>query len=181
MTLRIVFASIALLMTACTSTPTKKESPAITAPVNEASFVERPDMNALQSYLNLDRGYDVLGYTEKSFNTCDTGYGYSRASNCRNLYYIVLQIRLLCRDTEGTISTILTDQDVQPIAGKSIRWGMRNLSGSMMTDGEGYGQIRVIAPMSLRRERVKITSANDFLYMRANEITKVITPRPWCH
>jgi hypothetical protein len=87
---------------------------------------------------------------------------------------------LLCRDSEGTISTVLTEADVTPIAGQTIRWTLKNVQGQFQTDGLGYGQIVALSPRPQKRERLKLTLGNEFLYMRANEITKVITPRPWC-
>jgi hypothetical protein len=45
----------------------------------------------------------------------------------------------------------------------------------------GYAQITTVAPSPQIQQRVKLAVDNEFLYMRANEITKVITPKPWCN
>lgn len=138
------------------------------------------DYGALQRSLGLDRSTDELGYEEKPFNTCDAGYGYSQSHNCHREVFVVLHFRLVCRDSEGTISTVLTEMDVAPLAGRTVRWNLKGMSGTVVTDGLGYGQIRVVSPVSQKRERVRLAVGNEFLYMRAGEVTKIITPRPWC-
>ncbi|MDG0818124.1 hypothetical protein [Bdellovibrio svalbardensis] len=167
-------------VTGCT-TAKKSTSKESTAPMHSRDEGGPSiDYNALQTYLQLDRDPETLGFTEKSFNTCDAGFGYSRSQNCHKEYFVVLHFRLLCRDSEGTISTVLTESDVTPIAGRPVKWQLKGVAGTTMTDGNGYGQIRTVASSSQNRQRLKLTVGNEFLYMRSNEITKVITPRPWC-
>lgn len=171
--------SFYLFLLGCSTSP-KKESTGIAQPPPIDDQEGRVDYNALQTHLGLDRSTDELGYAEKAFNTCEAGYGYSRSRNCRTQHFVVLHFQLMCRDSEGTISTILTDADLTPIARKSVRWNLKGLSGTVQTDADGYGQIRVASPRSQRNERIKLAVSNDFLYTRAKEIKRVITPRPWC-
>lgn len=170
-----------LFLAACSTTSSKKEkykpAPVATEIPEDTS---RVDYFALQSHLGLDRAVEELGYTEKAFNTCEAGYGFSRSQNCHQEYFVVLHFRLLCRDTEGTISNILTDSDTTPLADRNVRWNLKDMNGTSTTDGLGYGQVRITSPISQKKQRVKLAIGNEFLYMRANEITKVITPLPWC-
>ena len=176
------FAALVCLLAGCSSTPKKETSPSVpTTVIKEADSPPRIDYAALQTYLGLDRGSEELGYSERTFNTCDAGYGYSRNQDCHKEVFVVLHFRLLCRDSEGTVSTILTEADVNPIAGRSVKWNLKGMSGTVVTDGLGYGQIRTVSRISQRRERLRLSVGPEFLYMRANEITKVITPRPWCN
>lgn len=170
-----------LVLMGCTSSSPKRTS-STTPPSHESSAAESTaiDYRALQRSLGLDRANDHLGYDERVFDTCDVGYGYSPSHNCHREVFVVLHFRLLCRDSEGTISTILTEMDVAPLSGKTVRWNLKGMSGSVITDGLGYGQIRVVSPVSQKRERVRLAVGNEFLYMRAGEVTKIITPRPWC-
>lgn len=179
--MKLIAALFLLTMTACSSAP-KKESAYTPPSVKETSGSEPPsiDYGSIQRELHLDRPAEELGYSERKFNTCDMGYGYSKSQNCRSLYMVVLNVRLLCRDSEGTISTVLTDADVAPIAGRTVRWNLKAVQGAVITDHQGYGQIVAVSPRSERRERIKLAVGSEFLYMRANEITKVITPKPWC-
>lgn len=169
-----------LLLAGCATTTTQKNSPVAEPPATHAE-ADHIDYEALQHSLGLDRDSENLGYAEKSFNTCEAGYGYSRSRGCHKKVFVVLHFRLMCRDTEGTISTILTEDDVAPIAGKNVRWNLKGMSGDLTTDNRGYGQIRTVSSVSQQRERVRLMVGSEFLYMRSNEITKIITPRPWCY
>ncbi|MFS4460475.1 hypothetical protein [Bdellovibrio sp. HCB2-146] len=179
--MKFAIAVLVLFLAACTSTP-KKETTYTPPATHEEPVSSTPkiDYYALQAYLNMDRPPEELGITEKAFNTCDAGFGYSRSQNCRQEYFVLLNFRLLCRDTEGTISTVLTDSDVTPLAGRNVKWNLKGIEGTTQTDGLGYGQIRITSPISQKKQRVRIAVGDQFLYMRANEITKVITPLPWC-
>ncbi|MBO9667638.1 MAG: hypothetical protein J7501_12595 [Bdellovibrio sp.] len=180
--MKFIFVAVAMLfLVACSTTPSKTTTytspPAVAGPDQGNSQI---DYQAIQRALHMERSSEELGYAEKSFNTCEMGYGYSRNKDCRKAFLVVLNVRLMCRDSEGTISTVLTEADVAPIAGQNIRWNLKATSGTFQTDGLGYGQILTISPRSERKERLKLAAGNEFLYMRANEITKVITPKPWC-
>jgi hypothetical protein len=179
--MNVIISLVLLTLVACTTTP-KKETVSSPSPRNDNASSATPSIDyfSIQRELHLDRPAEELGYSEKSFNTCQMGYGYSKSQDCRNLYFVVLNVRLMCRDSEGTISTVLTEADVAPIAGRTVRWNLKAIQGSVITDHQGYGQIVAVSPRSERRERIKLAVGSEFLYMRANEITKVITPKPWC-
>lgn len=175
------------LMAACSSTPkidsvphrpTAVASP-LTPPVDDASG--SIDTVALQRSLGLERNSQNLGYSEKSFNTCQAGYGFSKSHNCQNKYFVVIHFQLLCRNSEGTVQRALTSEDLKAISDRDVNWSLKPLSGQLQTDGEGFGQIRTIASTSQKTSRLKLGVGNDFLYMRANEITRVVTPQPWCN
>ncbi|WP_413570009.1 hypothetical protein ACLWBD_05960 [Bdellovibrio sp. HCB117] len=171
----------ALILAACTTTPKKEVStpPPASEPVAEETTAI--DYIAIQRHLQLERDRDSLGFSEKSFNTCDTGYGYSRSQNCHKEHLVVIHFRLLCRDSEGTISTVLSEEDLQPLGSRNVRWNLKGIQGVTMTDSQGYGQIVTAAVPSQRSQRLKLAVGSQFLYMRANEIQKVITPQPWCN
>lgn len=179
--MKIIISLLLLTLVACTTPPKKATAPS--PAIDDTARGQTPSIDyfSIQRELHLDRPVEQLGYAEKNFNTCQMGYGYSKSQDCRNLYMLVLNVRLMCRDSEGTISTILTEADVTPIAGRTVRWNLKSVQGSVVTDHQGYGQIVAVASRSERRERIKLAVGNEFLYMRANEITKVITPKPWCN
>jgi hypothetical protein len=138
------------------------------------------DYQALKRSLGLERSPEALGYNERAFNTCQTGYGYSSTHDCRRLYFVVINYRLMCRDSEDTVSTGIDREDQMPIAGQSIEWTLKSKKGSSQTDGQGFGQVETVAANSQRTERLKLSNGTNFLYIRANEITKVVTPKSWC-
>lgn len=138
------------------------------------------DYVGLQQSLGLDRDARNLGFSEKSFNTCLVGHGFSDSEDCRRLYMVVINFQLLCRYSEGTISRALSSLDMQPISSRSVNWNLRTENGSIYTDSDGFGQIRSTSEASGKQQRLKLAVGNDFLYMRATDITRVVTPSPWC-
>lgn len=182
--MRWALGMIALLAIAGCTTAQKKETavytPSPVEPTPQAETSSVIDYYALQNHLQMDRQRESLGFSEKSFNTCDAGYGYSRSQNCHKEHFVVIHFRLLCRDSEGTISTVLTEDDVRPLDRRTVKWTLKGTQGTVQTDGQGYGQIVTAANISQKSQRIKLAVGSEFLYMRANEIQKVITPQPWC-
>ncbi len=181
----IAIALMTALVIGCTTAP-KTESttgreklPGMTTPDSGAG--SSIDYVGLQRAMGMEIPFENLGYKEKSFNTCQAGYGYSTTHNCVQNYMVVINFRLQCRDSVGTVSEGVTNADLTAIANRPVRWTLKPSQGLTNTDSEGYGQIMTVVPRSAKRERLKIAVGNDFLYMRANEITRVVTPRPWCN
>jgi hypothetical protein len=188
----LVFAAIFVLgLSACTSAPPRSESP-VSKPSEstqrpspssgkaEGPEVESVDEPALQRALGLEKSDSWLGYAEKAFDTCQVGYGYSKVHNCRAKHFVVVHFQMLCRDSEGTVSEVVKSADLIKNADRKVRWSLKDLNGTTETDGLGYGQIRVISSQSQKQQRLKLAVENDFLYMRAGEVTKIVTPRTWC-
>jgi hypothetical protein len=155
-------------------------TPQVTKPKGNVGYIENVDQEALKSFLQLNRRYNELGYSEKSFNTCEVGYGYSSTNNCRKKTFVVIHFQLMCRDSEGTVTQALTQNDLKPISRQSVKWTLKNTAGLLLTDSEGFGEIAVISAESQRTQRLKLSVGNDFLFLRASEITQMITPKSWC-
>jgi len=170
------FPVLLLLLAACTTQPKREE-----VEQSETAAARKIDYWGLQRHLGLVRADADLGYREKSYNTCEVGFGYSSSHDCTVKRFVTVNIRLQCRDSEGTISTGLTAADLQPIAGRQVRWALSGDNGTVATDGEGYAQIGAIFSNSPRADRLRIAVGDQFLYMRAGEITRVVVPRPWCN
>ena len=51
---------------------------------------------------------------------------------------------------------------------------------TIILDSQGRGQIRSIFASSPKEKRLKVATQNDFLYMQAGAIRRVITPSTWC-
>lgn len=184
--MKLFMLSIVVLMLAGCGSSLKRKSSSIddSTPPPVVNLAEpdgsQIDYISLQNTLVLDRSSEELGFAEKPFNTCEVGSGYSSTHNCQHMYFTVINFRLLCRDTEGTVSTVLMDDQLTPIAGKSIKWVIKDLNGVIETDDRGYGQIRAVSAASQKKQRLKLSLGDEFLYVHANEITKITTPKPWC-
>lgn len=138
------------------------------------------DYDGLQNYLKLQRRPSRLGFAQKAFNSCRVGYGLPKGEMCRKLYYNVVHFRLQCRDQEGTTSTVQTHVNTAPIAKQTLNWTLERAEGNVETDYEGFGQIRAITYKPAARQRLKISNGEDFLYLRAGDLTRVVTPPEWC-
>jgi hypothetical protein len=180
----IGFVVLATLATACSSAPVespiyKEKTTLPSAPVeNEKTSI---DYVGLQRAMGMEIPAEKLGYREKAFDTCQAGYGYSTTHNCHREYMVVINFQLQCRDSEGTVANGVTNADLTAIANRAVRWNMKPNQGVTTTDSDGFAQIMTVSNRSPRTERIKIAVGNEFLYMRANEITRVVTPRPWCN
>ncbi len=139
------------------------------------------DYASLQRFLRLDRSYNNLGYSERMFNTCEVGFGYSSNSNCEKKFFIVSHFQLVCRQSEGTVQYMLTDADLTPLSRRQLNWSVKTAGGALLTDSEGFAQIAMISSQSQRGERLKIAIDNDFLYLKAGDLKRMITPQNWCN
>ncbi len=139
------------------------------------------DFEGLKNFLKLERPYNQLGYSEKRFNTCEVGYGYSRSNDCRPKTFVVIHFQLMCRNSEGTISEALTQNDLRAISRQEVRWNLKNATGQVLTDSEGFGAIAIVSDESQKSQRLRLTVGNDFLFLKAGEITQMITPKSWCN
>ena len=177
--------SFTLLFAGCTSSQVKEPQPTIMRPTQAPTArsektEEIIDVVSLQKFLRMDYPKERLGYSEKTFNTCAVGFGYSSSQNCRQMYAVNINYQIKCRQSEGTISTILTDADLTPVQSSNVKWTLKNISGMSSTDSFGYGQIQTVSNQSQRQQRLRLSIAENFLYIKASDITKVVTPKDWC-
>lgn len=177
----VVFCFIFLI--ACSTTPKKADPAPESLPVSSSVKTEEENIDypSIQRSLGMSREMNNLGYAEKSFNTCEMGYGFSRSQNCHKEIFAVIHFQLLCRDSQGTISTALTRDDMEALAGRKIRWSLHKKSGAVVLDHDGHGQILMSFPQSPKYQRLKLAAGNDALYLKAGEIKRVVTPSNWCN
>ena len=190
---KTIFALLSLLFSACASNPVGMKlpgsnlnpqtalAPQVVPKVPPALAEVSIDYVALQRELGLDRSTRKLGYAEKSFNTCKVGYGYSGTQDCKQQVFIVIHFQLLCRHSEGTISDPLTSADMYPLSGRFIKWTLPEVGGDLHLDGDGFGQIKMVGKTSLKAQRLRLTADNEFLYIRAGEIDRIVAPQDWCN
>lgn len=172
-----------------TVTPERPRPEVVTSPREDAAGKVRIlpeketyqiDYRGLQSALQLERPDRDLGFAERSFASCEVGYGFPSSRDCRRRYFSVIHFRLLCRESEGTIQTPLDAADLRPLARTDIEWTLMDQRGEMTLDDQGYGQIRTVTLASAKVQRLKINVGPDFLYMRAGEMNRVVAPAPFC-
>lgn len=171
-------------LSACTTAQkpeTEVQAPAEKQQPSSANEEDNIDYESIKHNLGLSKKIDQLGYAERAFNTCEMGYGFSRTKNCRTEVMAVIHFQLLCRDSQGTISTALTREDMQPLSGRTINWSLHKKNGNAVLNHEGQGQILMSFRSSPRNQRLKLSANNDALYLKANEIKRIVTPSNWCN
>jgi hypothetical protein len=179
-----LYASLALL-SACASVAPKPPAPPVVTPSPSQDgggpAVELIDHDGLQRSLGMERSVHDLGYDEKAFSTCGAGYGYSSSRNCRREHFVLVHFQLLCRDSEGTVSTAIAVDELMPLRGRTVNWTLKGRRGRLNLDGEGRGQIRTTLSGSQREQRLRLAVDNDFLYIRAGDAKRLVTPKQWCN
>lgn len=194
MKLKFIFClSLVLFVSACASTPSEESGgekvllPPPAHPEDETSFTEGEpgippvDYVGLQHILDMDRAPTSLGFKEKSFDTCVVGHGYSHSDACRTEHFAVIHFQLMCRNGDETSPNVaLSSSDYRPIANRTLDWTLSKRKGHIQTDESGYGQIRMAFKDNPREQRLKINLGQQFLYMRAGDIERVVTPPVWC-
>ncbi len=174
---------IAIFLVGCVSEPKKVEQQAPPPPTSSSAEPDEEsiDVTGLQKSLRMTRDAEDLGYVEKQFESCRAGFGLSPIRNCRPLYLVVVHFRLQCRDSEGTVSEVVTNAELRAITTNNLRWNFGKVQGVTKTDGEGFGQVVAIAPSPSRKQRFRLTRGNDFLALPAGDVRRIIVPRtPWC-
>lgn len=148
------------------------------SPPDEAP-IEPIDYDLLKRTVGLIRERSHLGYIEKAFDGCGPQFGLPSGA-CKRHYLISVQYRLMCRDSEGTVSEAISARDLQAIPNQALTWNLKGLEGQSSTDMEGYGEVLTVSTISQREQRLKLSNGSDFLYLRAGEVERLVTPVTWC-
>jgi hypothetical protein len=136
------------------------------------------DIVSLRNHLGLKRSQTDLGYAEKSFDGCKLGF-YGEDGKCGPRYLTVVNFRLMCRDSEGTVETVV--RDLTPVVTNEVKWKVStDFNGITRTDSSGYGTLQVVTSKTLRGQRLVLTVGNQFLGLPVSEITQVVVPVYWC-
>lgn len=157
--------------------PTKTAEPEVRAPAQAAV-----DYPALVRAMKMDRPIHRLGFVEKPFENCGTEYGLPAPNRpgCQKMYLVKIHFRIQCRDSDGTVSERVTEDELRAFGGREIAWTLKGIQGLTRSDESGFGELVTISPISQKAQRLKLSFENDFLYLPAGEIKRVITPRSWC-
>ncbi len=168
----------AALLAGCASTPQS------TGPERKPTPTEKrvtanlgPDLSKLKRVLGIDRALNNLGYAEKAFDSCRHEYAES-GGKCGRRVLTVVNFRLLCRDTEDTTQTVVTE--MTPIHSANVKWKVADATGITQTDSEGYGTVQVVSNQTLQRQRLVLTVGRQFLGLQMSEVSRIVVPVYWC-
>lgn len=183
---------LSFIVSACTTGQVQKEESHTFSDKQDTSLPQKAkaqfseldykiDYSGLENYLKLQDRKSNLGLQSANFNSCEVGsYGLSRNEPCYDLTMSVIRFKLQCRDSEGTTDIVQTEYNVQPIANTKINWELSDTKKSLRTDSEGYGKIQIVTEGNPSSKRLRLSNGNDFVYVRAKDIKRIVTPAPWC-
>jgi hypothetical protein len=166
---------LTLTIAACSSTPK--------VPVETPRARATIDYDDLQNRLGLDLAPGETGFREKKFDACDLGEALHELkeplSDCHQAYFTLIQYQLSCR-SELQPGAVLTEADLTPVGNQHLKYTLNQHTGPTVTNHRGEGVIRLITRTSQKRTHLKISNGTDFMMVRANEVTAIVTPPEWC-
>jgi hypothetical protein len=149
------------------------------APEAEKPPVLELDYLAIGHQLGVESHADRVGYQEKEFDACAYSSLLPPFKDCHHAYFVLAQFQLSCRASEES-NSILSAGDLRPVANKGLRWKAGRNYGQILTDAEGFAEIRAIAERSMKRQQLRVSTGKDFLVILAGASTNVVTPPSWC-
>lgn len=163
----------------CATAPEKTTA----APVEDLPSAPKLNYLEVQERLGIFLPADETGFREQAFDACDLGAALGELNDplkdCHHAFYTVIQFQLSCREADQP-GTVLSEADLYPLQERSLKWSLGKTAGTTRTDYQGRGTIRAISATSRRRAYLRISTGVDFLVMRANEATAIVTPPSWC-
>ena len=154
-------------LSACTTAPKHK-------PLTETEIQGPPKVRTdlpLQDRLGMRRQATDLGFAEKPFSACQEG------GICQPRYFSVVHFQLLCRDSEGTVSSVPT---LTPLTSDRVRWQLGGQTGGTSTDRNGFGQFTLVSDRPTRGQRLILRIGQQFMGFTISEVSKVVLPQNFC-
>src|SRR5689334_12754734 len=106
--------------------------------VRQPGSANAASITDVQQQLGMNRSVMDLGMEEKQFDSCTTpikdGMG-----KCGPRYMAVLNFQIVCRDSEGTVSEVVTN--FRPLVSDHIEYQLAGGRGVLKTDSNGYSQL----------------------------------------
>jgi hypothetical protein len=135
------------------------------------------DLIQLQTALGMERPVHSLGFSEKEFDSCRTRVK-DGTTRCGTRYFSVLNFKLSCRDSEGTVDTVV--RDTKPLVSDKVEFQLAGSRGTLQTDRDGYAQLKLVTLIPVRTQRLVITVGKQFLGKEISEVEQLILPNYWC-
>ena len=134
-------------------------------------------LSQLQNQLRLDRSLQELGLMDKIFDSCSLPVK-DPTGKCGARYFSVLHFQMVCRDSEGTVGTVVTN--TRPLVSDHVEYQLAGHRGIIKTDGNGYGQLQIVTLVPVRGQRLVLTVGREFLGKEISEVEQLVVPNYWC-
>lgn len=143
------------------------------AGVTVARDVSGESVEALRNRLQVP---SQLGLQERTFNSCQEKFKDGAKCGVRTL--VSIGFRLMCRDSEGTVS--VTPRDLLPVINDQVQWKLAGQSGFVRTDGGGFAVLSAVTAGSVAGTRLVLIVGKQFLGIDTSDVGQIVVPIYWC-
>ena len=116
-----------------------------------------------------------LGFQKFPFDPCKVGL---RDTYCGRHYLAVVNVKVYCRDTNGSSSDI--NSAYEPFDNWSVTFKYMGKRGRVTSDRDGMVRVKVVHKYPDANERLIILKGKHSMGVRAKDAKKVVVPSDWC-
>lgn len=177
---------LSIFLCQCSTTPEPEELPDL--PKSNSSYInnnptsKKPnsyndiDVHALVNELNMNSPFNKIGFTEKSFNSCQVKSNRSRNPKCKRLFLGKVNYHVMCRRSTGTVEKV----SLRPLTKSLLRWKRGPYRGTTSTNSKGFGTIYYISRSPSRNKALYLYLGKKVARKRLQDMWKLILPNSWC-
>lgn len=181
LTLTSLFAAFVVLQsTGCSSAPTAPaNAPSIKGEYRQRQ-VKTLDKVKLAKDLGMYRKKMNTGFEQRAFNDCSLPRRYRKTQECSTQYLAVVNFRMRCRNSRGTVNEQVSNYELTPLKSRSIKWHIGKLEGQTQTDPLGYGQVIVRSHFPMKKKQFRLFANGHVMGVSAEEVRQFVLPKYWC-
>ena len=176
---------LALLVgSSCSSVIKRPDSDS--SPKPRSQSIEKPkaaqlDKKQLTKQLGLYRDKTEIGFKQITFNDCSIPRQFRKNSECSTQFLAMINFRMRCRDSEGTVEQQVTNYELTALTSDNIKWDLGSLSGTTKTDSRGFGQVIVRSWSRVDNKQFRLTANGQIMGVSAKQVRQFVLPKYWCN
>jgi hypothetical protein len=139
------------------------------------------DKVKLAKQLGLFKDKTDIGFKQITFNDCSIPRTFRKNSQCSTQFLAMINFRMRCRDSEGTVEQQVTNYELTPLTSNSVKWELGSLNGYTKTDSRGFGQVFVRSWSRVDNQQFRLTANGQIMGVSAKQVRQFVLPRYWCN
>lgn len=141
-----------------------------------------PRLNKVQmaKRIGLFRDQTEVGFRQSSFNDCTLPRDLRKNHRCSTQYLSLINFRMRCRDSEGTVDEQVSNYELTPLRSRHIKWEVGSLNGKTQTDSRGYGQVIVRSWAPIESQQFRLTANGHIMGVPVKQVRQFVLPKYWC-
>lgn len=168
------------LLCACATAPKDDEAPIYDSSQQSSPEDARLDKTKLADSLGVLKDVEDIGFHQVSFNDCSIPRRFRKGSSCSTQYLAVINFRMRCRNSEGTVEQQVSQYELTPLVSNSVKWGVGKLEGNTRTDSRGYGRAIIRSWTPVDSKLFRLTANGQVMAVTAKQVRQFVLPRYWC-